>query len=69
MFQTESSTDLKPEFIKNLEVEYDGEGEWKLLDEMEYVSLVEYPRFFKVPKGFTTDFASVPRVPFIYAFF
>jgi len=40
---------------------------WMLLSPLRYES--DILGLIKVPTGFQTDFASVPRVPFVYEFF
>lgn len=42
-----------------------GQGEWELLSDLVYRS--RDGRLWTVPTGFRTDFASVPRLPFAYA--
>jgi hypothetical protein len=44
----------------------DGQGEWRL--ETPLVFRAAGGREFTVPTGFTTDFASVPRLPLAYLF-
>lgn len=54
-------------FLSPLHVEKAG-GRWVLIDPLSYYS----PRLGKtvtVPMGFWTDFASVPRLPFVYLLF
>lgn len=43
----------------------DGRGAWQLTDPLVYQSDAAGTTF-TVPPGFTTDFASVPRIPLIY---
>ena len=45
---------------------YSGRGLWELTAPLIYHSDSQYPLVVEVPKGFQTDFASVPRVPFAY---
>jgi hypothetical protein len=50
-------------FLSPLELEYiDGE-KWKLISPFDYfLGAPEGPEFVKIPAGFITDFASVPRI-------
>jgi len=50
-------TELKTEILKD--------GRWKLLDSLIYLS--DILGEIIVPQNFITDFASVPRIPVIYA--
>lgn len=52
-------------FLTPLRVEQIDADNWRLLDDLRYYS-DELGREIVVPKGFVTDFASVPRMPFIY---
>jgi hypothetical protein len=45
-----------------------GRGTWRLDDDLVYQSDVAQ-QTFKVPAGFMTDFASVPRLPVIFLLF
>lgn len=61
-------------FLSNLQVTLKCEGyrngrsEWILDEPLTYHSdLTKYR--YEVPKGFITDFASVPRIPFIFELF
>lgn len=56
------TTPLRAELIDDLANK--GAGEWRLLDQLVYVDArgIEYV----VPAGFSTDFASVPRIAFAY---
>ncbi len=56
-------TRLRAELIDPLA--NDGQGEWELLSDLLYRS--RDGALWTVPTGFLTDFASVPRLPFIYA--
>lgn len=58
---------LKAMFLSPLRVEQVDAKNWKILDELRYYS-IELGRVIAVPVGFVTDFASVPRAPFIYWF-
>lgn len=59
-------------FLTRLEVELtddtsnEGRGAWKVTSDLVYESDVA-EQTFTVPAGFLTDFASVPRIPFVYA--
>ena len=59
------TTPLKVELIDDLA--NNGQGEWALLEPLIYVDNKGYQHV--VPSGFTTDFASVPRAPGVYAVF
>lgn len=43
----------------------DGRGQWRLTTALVYQSDVA-STIISVPTGFTTDFASVPRIPLVY---
>lgn len=58
----------KPEFITKLDVRDMGKGKWQLLSRLVYYSAI-LRGLITVPKGYQTDFASTPRVPFIYSMF
>jgi len=60
---------MKPraQFLSPLQVEQIDKDDWKLLAPLRFYSAV-LDREIIVPKGFVTDFASVPRLPFIYWF-
>lgn len=53
-------------FLTNLEVATRPDGRWMLLSPLVYKSDVLGVGFVSVPGGFDTDFASVPRLPFMY---
>jgi hypothetical protein len=55
---------LKVEHIGEDDAKFFGEGEWRLLEGVDYWDASG--RLWSVPSGFTTDFASVPRLPFAY---
>jgi len=59
-------------FTDELHVHYlgmdDGTGRWMLLRSFFFHS-DKFDLDIKVPKGFIHDFASVPRIPFIYSLF
>ena len=55
------------EFLTKLRVEQVTEDDWVLLEPLVYSSEL-LGRKVTVPAGFVTDFASVPRLPFIYWF-
>lgn len=59
---------VKPIFINKLCVTYLGSDRWKLLNELWFHSII-VSSTIKVPVGFVTDFASVPRVPGLYWWF
>ena len=58
-------------FLSKLDVEQvedrreEGRGTWRLLSPLIYRSDVADDTFV-VPKGFVTDFASVPRIPLVF---
>lgn len=54
-------------FLNPLRVEQIDKDNWKLLESLRYYS-IELGRVIEVPEGFVTDFASVPRLPFIFWF-
>jgi hypothetical protein len=58
---------LRPMFLSKLRVEQIDEENWRLLAPLRYFSVL-LGRVIEVPEGFVTDFASVPRLPFIYWF-
>ena len=55
------------EFTSPLRVEVVEDGRYRLTEELVYRT--SDGEIIRVPAGFETDFASVPRVPFIYALF
>ncbi len=55
-------TRLRAELVDDLA--NNGQGEWRLLEPLVYVA--RDGRRFAVPTGFSTDYASVPRVPLAY---
>lgn len=57
-------TTLKVEHLGLDDAQFFGEGQWRLLEDVDYQSLDD--RMWHVPAGFITDFASVPRLPFAY---
>jgi uncharacterized protein DUF1353 len=57
----------KAQFLSHLRVEEVTETDWRLTNPLVYYSAV-LQRQIVVPEGFITDFASVPRLPFIYWF-
>ena len=59
-------TQKTPQFLTSLEVERISDSTWRLLSPLIYDSALR-PHVVFVPTGFTTDFASVPRLPIIYA--
>lgn len=58
---------MASEFLTKLRVEQVTEDDWILLEPLVYYSEL-LGRKVTVPAGFVTDFASVPRLPFIYWF-
>ena len=56
---------MSGEFPVSLKVEQIDDYRWRLLENFPYHSEL-LGRWFTVPKGFVTDFASVPRVPVAY---
>ena len=54
-------------FATNLDVRKMNEREWQLLEPLIYES--NNVGMIIVPQGFLTNFASVPRLPFMYMFF
>jgi hypothetical protein len=59
---------MKSHFLTNLDVRRVDDSHWTLLSPLTYWS-AGLVRQITVPSGFTTDFASVPRLPFLYALF
>jgi hypothetical protein len=58
---------VKTQFLSALDVRQINEKDWELLAPLRYYSEL-LGREVVVPAGFVTDFASVPRLPFIYWF-
>ncbi len=58
---------MKARFLSPLCVKQVSEKNWKLMAPLGYWSAV-ICRLIVVPAGFVTDFASVPRLPFVYWF-
>ena len=54
-------------FATNLDVRKQNEHEWVLLEPLIYES--KNVGMIIVPKGFVTNFGSVPRLPFMFMFF
>jgi hypothetical protein len=52
-------------FMTTLRAEKVGDGCWTLLEPLVYRSLLT-GKTYTVPAGFTTDFASVPRLPLVF---
>ena len=50
------------------EVTNDSRGTWKLLTPLVYVSDLTISTY-TIPTGFETDFATIPRIPVIFALF
>jgi hypothetical protein len=61
---------MSSHFISELDVELvdDDPQLWKLVTPLGYYSTL-IGQLIKVPTGFTTDFASVPRIPLAYLLF
>ena len=57
----------KAEFLTPLRVEQVNDDNWRLTWPLRYWSAL-LQSLYEVPEGFVTDFASVPRMPFIYWF-
>ena len=55
----------RAQFLTPLRVEQIDKDDWVLLDDLVYNSLL-LDRQIVVPENFITDFASVPRLPFVY---
>lgn len=66
-FNAEKKKRMKPEFLTELSVKEKSDGVWELQDNLVYNSKIL--GLVTVPKGFVTDFASVPRVPIAYMFY
>lgn len=62
------SEDMKRKafFLNKLQVEEVGQGWFRLLAPLAFSSVI-CREIIYVPAGFKTDFASVPRIPMIYA--
>jgi hypothetical protein len=56
---------VSSQFLTALHVEALDDSRWKLLSPLVYLS-ARLKRSLAVPAGFVTDFASVPRMPFVY---
>lgn len=56
---------MKPYFLTTLQITELPDGEWELVDGLAYHSEI-LDRIVVVPRGFKTDLASVPRLPFVY---
>jgi hypothetical protein len=54
-------------FLTKLNVEYIDDDKWRLISPLLYES--DIAGSVAVPSGFETDFASVPRAPFVYLLF
>lgn len=55
-------------FLTTLQAEHDQHGEWVLSSPLAYRSDVA-GQMIVAPSGFSTDFASVPRIPLAYLLF
>lgn len=60
-----NTTSKRPRFLSPLEVERISNDSWRLLLPLVYDSALKKNTIY-VPKGFITDFASVPRIPLVY---
>lgn len=58
---------MKSKFYTKLEVEKLSSKYWKITSDLVYYSEL-LDKTITVPKGFVTDFASIPKIPFIYSF-
>lgn len=56
---------IRAQFLSTLQVEQIDEKNWRLLNPLRYYSAI-LDREVVVPAGFVSDFASVPRLPFLY---
>lgn len=59
---------MKPEFVTHLIGAWLDDKEFMLTEDLVYKSEI-LDTMLTVPKGFKTDFASVPRLPLIYSTF
>jgi len=55
------------EFLTKLDVEEVSDSTWMVMSPL--VFRTDYDQIVTVPKGFVTDFASVPRLPLIFTLF
>lgn len=53
-------------FVNHLRAEQLEEDNWQLLEDLGYVQEEPFTASVVVPRGFNTDFASVPRLPLAY---
>lgn len=53
-------TDVAPRFLTPLRIEKIGDRRWLLIDDLIFRS-AKYPGLVVAPRGFQTDFASIPR--------
>jgi hypothetical protein len=63
--QVSRAAPKRAEFRSALDVKLQADGSWTLGRDLVYASVVAQT-VYRVPKGFNTDFASVPRLPFVY---
>jgi hypothetical protein len=49
-------------FETPLQVEFEGPNTWKVIEEFDYFLVWGQPETIRVPAGFVTDFASIPRI-------
>jgi len=54
-----------PKYLTELKTKTLNDGKWEILEPLIYVSDIVWK--IVVPEGFISDFASVPRIPVIYA--
>lgn len=59
---------MKSEFLSPLRTEDGGDSSATLIEPLVYYSEI-LGRAITIPAGFETDFASVPRLPFVYTLF
>ncbi|GAA0586621.1 DUF1353 domain-containing protein [Halomonas salifodinae] len=52
-------------FLTNLHTVAHGPGQWRLARDLIYSS-ARYGQLIEAPSGFVTDYASVPRLPFVF---
>jgi hypothetical protein len=59
---------ITPKFVTPLDTRQIDDRHWELLADLRYQSAV-YPSMLVIPRGFVTDYASVPRAPLTYLLF
>ena len=57
---------MKARFLTTLDVRYHSPDEWELLSPL---VVTAEDKLIRVPPGFVTDFASVPRIPLAFMLF